>query len=210
MKKTEQEKFWEGNFGDEYTIRNVGDWDAFYKSQWGVTRTSLNEEFLTGIPHDARILEIGCNRGNQLQVLEKQGFTNLWGIEINKKAIEIARENKKFNIVEGSIYDIPFKEGFFNLAFTSGVLIHIPPENLQNAIKEIYRVSRKYIWCFEYFADECTEIEYRGHKNRLWKNNFLRVFQETFPDLILVKKRMVKYLHNENVDIMFLLEKQAP
>lgn len=209
MKKTEQEKFWEGSFGDEYTARNVGDWDAFYKSQWGITRTELNEEFLGGVPRDVRILEIGCNRGNQLQVLEEEGFTNLWGIDINKRAIEIARENKRFNIVEGSIYDIPFKDGFFDVVFTSGVLIHIPPERLREAMEEIYRVSRRYIWCFEYYSEKCTEIEYRGHKNRLWKNDFLRLFQDAFPDLVLVKKRMLRYLHNTNVDMMFLLEKSG-
>jgi pseudaminic acid biosynthesis-associated methylase len=207
MKKTEQEEFWKGDFGDDYTSRNAGDWDAFYKRQWGVTRTELNEEFLSNLDKDALILEVGCNRANQMQILWNQGFGNLWGVEINKKSLEIARKNKSFNLVEGSALDIPFKDRYFDLVFTSGVLIHIAPENLPKVIDEMYRVSKRYIWCFEYFSEECKEIEYRGHKNRLWKNNFLELFQERHPNLKLAKQRKIKYLENDNVDMMFLLKK---
>lgn len=207
MDKTEQEEFWEGEFGNEYTLRNAGDWDAFYKRQWGVTRTELNEEFLSSLDKAASILEVGCNRASQLEILQKQGFSNLWGIEINAKAIVIARENKDFNIVEGSAFDIPFKNGIFDLVFTSGVLIHIAPDNLPMIMSEMHRVSNRHIWGFEYFSEECEEIEYRGHRNRLWKNNFAGLFQQQFPDLRLVKGRKVKYLENDNIDMMFLLEK---
>ena len=207
MGKTEQMAFWEGEFGDEYTSRNAGDWDEFYKKQWGITRTELNEEFLSGISKDARILEVGCNRAIQLEMLQKQGFNNLWGIEINKKALEIARENKSFNLVEGSAMEIPFRDGHFDLVFTSGVLIHIAPENLPKAIDEIHRTSKRYIWGFEYFAEKCTDIEYRGHRNRLWKNNFMKLFLDRHPDLKIVKQKKVKYVENDNVDMMFLLEK---
>jgi pseudaminic acid biosynthesis-associated methylase len=208
MDRNEQEEFWQGDFGDEYTLRNAGDWDEFYEKQWGITRTALNNEFLSKLDRNALILEIGCNRANQLQILHNQGFTNLWGIDVNQKALGIAKENKSFNIVEGSALDIPFKDGFFDLAFTSGVLIHIFPDDVEKVMQEMYRVAKRFIWCFEYFSEERTEIEYRGYKNRLWKNNFLRLFTELYPDLTVVKQRKVKYLQNENVDMMFLLEKQ--
>ena len=207
MVKTKQEEFWEGEFGDEYTSRNVGNWDEFYKRQWGVTRTDLNEEFLAVLKKDASILEVGCNRANQLKILYEQGYENLWGIEINKKALQLAKSDRRFNLVEGSGFDIPFKDEFFDLVFTSGVLIHISPKNLLKIIDEIYRVSKRYIWGFEYFAEECEEIEYRGHKKRLWKNNFLGLFQERHPDLKVVRQKKIKYLENDNVDMMFLLER---
>jgi len=207
MKNTEQITFWKGEFGDEYTLRNSGDFDKLYKKQFGITRTELNNEFLSDFNKDIFILEIGCNKGIQLNILEKMGFNNLWGIEINKKALQIARENKSLNLVEGSALEIPFKEEFFNIVFTSGVLIHISPKDLPKVIDEMYRTTRKYIWCFEYFAEECQEIVYRGNKNRLWKNNFLKLFLERHPDLKIVKQKKLKYIGNENVDMMFLLEK---
>ncbi|MFW9868428.1 MAG: pseudaminic acid biosynthesis-associated methylase [Candidatus Thorarchaeota archaeon] len=207
MVKTTQEEFWEGEFGDEYTSRNTGDCDEFYKKQWGITRTELNNKFLSKLSKNASILEVGCNRANQLMILHEQGFENLWGIDINKKALQIAKENRHFNIIEGSGFDIPFKDRYFDLVFTSGVLIHIAPENLPKIIDEIYRVSKRYIWGFEYFSEECKAIEYRGHKDRLWKNNFLQLYQDRHPDLKEVKQMKIKYIETENVDMMYLLEK---
>ncbi|MFW9965186.1 MAG: pseudaminic acid biosynthesis-associated methylase [Candidatus Sifarchaeia archaeon] len=207
MVKTEQEEFWKGEFGDEYTLRNAGDWDAFYRKQWGVTRTELNNEFLSDLSKDARILEVGCNRGYQLQILQNQGFNNLWGLEINTKALQIARENKTLNLIEGSAFDIPFKNDFFDIVFTSGLLIHIAPEHLPNIMDEIYRTSRSYIWGFEYYSEECVEIVYRGHKNRLWKNNFVKIWQQRFLNLKLIKQQKIPYLDNDNIDMMYLLKK---
>ncbi|MBP2201428.1 pseudaminic acid biosynthesis-associated methylase [Methanococcus voltae] len=205
--ENEQINFWKSKFGDEYTLRNSGDWDNFYKETWGVTRTELNEEFLAEIDKDSKILEVGCNRANQLNILSKGGFSNLWGVEINRSALEIARENKSFNLVEGSGFDIPFKDNFFEVVFTSGVLIHIAPENLNKIIDEIYRTSNNYIWGFEYFSEECQEIDYRGHSNKLWKNNFKESFLNRYPSLKVVKEKKIKYLANDNVDMMYLLKK---
>jgi pseudaminic acid biosynthesis-associated methylase len=162
MKDTAQMGFWKGGFGDEYTERNTGDWDRFYKEEWGVTRTELNKEFVGDLPLGTRILEVGCNRGHQLELLKQAGFTNLTGIEINSKALEIARQDASLNLVEGSALNIPFEDGVFDLVFTSGVLIHISPDDLPAVIDEMYRVSKEYIWCFEYYAEQCEPIEYRG------------------------------------------------
>ncbi|MAG02898.1 methyltransferase type 11, partial [Candidatus Pacearchaeota archaeon] len=196
-----------GDFGDEYTSRNNFELDDFYKKQWGITRTKLNQEFLGDVDKEAPLLEVGCNRGMQLEALEKSGFNNLCGIEINIKALKIARNNKSLNLVEGSGFNIPFKDNFFNLVFTSGVLIHISPKDLPRIIDEIYRTTKKYIWCFEYFSEIETEIEYRGENNKLWKNNFLKLFLDRYPNLKVIKQKEIKYVDNDNVDMMFLLEK---
>jgi hypothetical protein len=48
-----------------------------------------------------------------------------------------------------------------------------------------------------------------GNANRLWKNDFLKLFLERHPDLEIVKRRKLKYVKNENVDMMFLLKKRT-
>ena len=207
MKETEQIKFWKGEFGEEYTERNKGDFDELYQKQFGITKSQLNKEFVGNLKKDIKILEVGCNRGIQLQILKSQGFKYLWGVEINEKALSIVKENKDFNIVQAMAQNIPFKDDFFDLVFTNRVLIHIPPNDLPRVIDEIYRVSKKYVWGFEYFSEECQEINYRGNKNKLWKNNFLKLFQERHPDLKVVKQKKLKYLEEDNIDEMFLLEK---
>jgi pseudaminic acid biosynthesis-associated methylase len=204
---------WDGRFGRAYTNRNnltPSQLDALYRKNYGITKMQMNREFLSGIDHEARILEVGCNVGNQLMHLQKAGFTDLWGIEVSKYAVEAAKQKTKgVNIVKAPAAEIPFRDEFFDLVFTSGVLIHIPPEGLQMTMDEIYRVSRKYIWCFEYFAAEPTEIEYRGKQGLMWKNDFQKLFTNRFQALKVVKEKKFKYLSNDNVDVMFLLQKDA-
>lgn len=202
---------WDGKFGETYTDRNnltVAQLDALFRKNFGLTKTQMNDEFLSALNSGARILEIGCNVGNQLLHLQKSGFTDLWGIEVSKYAIEAAKQKtRNVNIVKASAFDIPFKDGFFDLVFTSGVLIHIPTKSLHLAMDEIYRVSSKYIWCFEYYAGKETKVEYRGKQGLLWKNDFLRLFLDRFPVLKIVKEKKFSYRSIDNVDSMFLLKK---
>lgn len=212
MKKTFQEKNWGGKFGKDYTLRNPQSIEAMnklYLQNYGTSRDYLNKEFLKRFSHSLRILELGTNVGVQLLFLQKMGFKNLYGIEMNRDAVELSKKiSKGIDIIQGSALDIPFKDDFFDIVFTSGVLIHISPKDIKKVLKEIYRCSKKYIWGFEYYAEKYTEINYRGHKNILWKNNFSKLYRNLFKRLKLVREKKLKYLNNENEDLMFLLEKK--
>lgn len=203
---------WAGNFGREYTDRNalsLQELEVLYKGYFGITRTEMNYEFVGDLDRNMNVLEVGSNVGNQLQLLQSIGFRNLYGIELQSYAVELSKSRTKgINIIQGSAFDIPFKDGFFDLVFTSGLLIHISPEDISQVLDEMYRCTRKYIWCFEYYSDVCTQIEYRDHGNLLWKANFSKLFLERFRSLRLVKEEHFKYRKNNNVDTMFLLKKE--
>ena len=209
--KNRQLEKWTGDFGQEYTERNRSSLSAMeklYKHHFVVTRTEMNRQFVDRFDRSMRILEVGCNIGNQLLCLQRMGFENLYGIEPQEYAVEmVKRRAKGIQIIKGNIFDIPFKDGYFDLVFTSGVLIHISPQNIKKAFKEIYRCSRKYIWGYEYYSEKYEEIPYRGEKGLLWKTDFAKAFRKTFPDLRSVKVQLFKYANNDNLDIMFLLEK---
>lgn len=211
IEMTKQMEKWSGDFGKEYTDRNafsLEELDTLYKSKYGVTRTELNQRFLEGMDRSIRVLEVGSNVGNQLLCLQSMGFVNLYGIELQSYAVELSKaRTKRINIIEGSAFDIPYKDGYFDLVFTSGVLIHINPDDLNTAMREIYRCTSEYIWGFEYYADKYSEIPYRGRRNLLWKADFAKLYQDEFRDLELVKEERIKYLDNDNVDSMYLLEK---
>ncbi len=213
MKTTAQQDFWKGDFGKEYTDRNphsMEEWDAFYKQCWGKTKIEMNQEFLGQLPKATKLLEVGCNLGLQLNGLQRMGFENIYGVELQQYAVEEAKKlTKNINIITGSGFDLPFKDNFFDLVCTNGVLIHISPTDLPKIMAEMYRCTNKYIWGFEYYADTVTEINYRGHTNYLWKADYAQLFMNQFPDLKLVKKEMYPYVENpSNVDYMYLLEKQ--
>lgn len=208
---TPQEKFWAKDFGYDYIKRNLftpKELDDSYTAKYGKTRSAINREFISKLK-PKNILEIGSNVGNQLRLLQEQRYQNLYGIDINEAAVELAKKHtKNINIIKGSIFDIPFKDGYFDVVFTSGVLIHISPKDIKKAMREIYRVTRKYIWGFEYYNDRYTEVNYRDHKNRLWKADFAKLYLGLFPDLKLIKEKKYKYLTDNNVDTAFLLEKK--
>lgn len=213
--KNDQEKFWAGDFGKNYTDRNTrpnDELNSIYETWYGITRVSMNETFLASIPKDARILEVGCNTGMQLACLNAMGFTNLYGVELQAYAVEKAKEfTSGVNVIQGSAFDLPFKDNFFDLVFTSGVLIHIDPANLKQVFTEMYRVSRKYIWGFEYYAEKVTPINYRGSEGFLWKADYAQLAQDTFPNLKLTKKEFYPYItaaEKGNTDYMYLLQKE--
>jgi pseudaminic acid biosynthesis-associated methylase len=203
---------WAGDFGKEYTDRNalsLEELELLYKGYYGITRMEMNRKFVGDLDKDIKVLEVGSNIGNQLLCLQNMGFKNLYGIELQSYAVELSKSRTKgINIIQGSAFDIPFKDNFFNLVFTSGLLIHIAPENIAEVLDEICRCAKQYIWGLEYYADEHTMINYRGHTDLLWKADFPKLFLDRFKDLRLVKVECFKYLNNNNVDVMFLLEKK--
>jgi pseudaminic acid biosynthesis-associated methylase len=204
-------KKWMGDFGKDYTDRNtlsINGIEKLYKKNYGTTRTKLNEMFLRKISRSARILEVGVNVGNQLLCLQKMGFKNLYGIEPQEYAVESSKKKTRdINIIKGNVFDIPFKDNYFDLVFTSGVLIHISPKDIKKALKEVYRCSRRYIWGFEYYSEKYENIIYRGKRDLLWKTDFSKLYRKTFNDLKLIKEEKVKYLDSKNIDTMFLLKK---
>ena len=210
--ETHQSQQWIGDFGRAWSTRNQftpDELDRDYERKYGITRSELNQRFLAGVPKDANLLEVGCNLGNQLLALHQAGFTNLHAIEIQPEIVEQAQARMPFaKILEGSALDIPHSDASFDLAFTSGVLIHIAPKDLPKAMDEIHRVSKTWIWGLEYYTPEITEIPYRGQSNLMWKADYGQLFLQRFDDLELVSEERVAYLHDKNVDSMYLLRRK--
>jgi len=212
-KQTDQMKHWSGDFGKQYTQRNdltLEGMDQLYRDHYGLSRSELNREFLGELPRDLRILEVGANVGLQLALLQQAGFSNLTGIELQWYGVEEGKKNTRgINLLQGSAFNLPFRDGWFDLVFTSGVLIHIHPDDLLAAMNEIVRCSRQYIWGMEYYAPEHTDIPYRGERNLMWKGDFARLYLERFPALDVVARKRVKYTTDDNEDEMFLLRKKG-
>ncbi len=202
---------WIGQFGAEYTDRNsltLPELDALYRRNYGFSRAELNRRFLSGVPRDARVLEVGCNIGLQLGMLRELGFSNLYGIEIQHYAVKQAKSRiAGVRVVEASALEIPFPDQSFDLVFTSGVLIHIAPDDLRQVLHEIYRCSKTFIWGFEYHSLSPLEVPYRGQHDLLWKMDYAQLFINQFKNLKLLRCEKLSYLENSNVDCMFLLQK---
>jgi pseudaminic acid biosynthesis-associated methylase len=208
---TPQLRAWCGDFGREYTLRSCltpEQVDALWEKNYGTTRTQLNRHFLRDIPVDARILEVGCNIGNQLLLLQRLGYSNLFGVDVQDYALEMAGARTK-NVIftQASSFALPYEDRYFDLVFTSGVLIHVSPKDLPSTLNEIHRCAKRYIWGSEYYAPNATEVSYRGHDELLWKMDYAREYLARFEDLERALEQRLPYLENQNVDSMFLLRK---
>ena len=163
-----QLKTWQGDFGKAYTERNVMDWRKLMPAF---------RQMVGGLPLQ-RVLEVGCNRGHNLIALAEilGEKVEVVGIEPNQYALQAARgSSPQIGVLSGHALDLPFKEGYFDLTFTCGVLIHIPSPDLLEALREMYRVTRQYL------------LTYRGQGDLLWKRDYLRHWLSQFPDLHLVR-----------------------
>lgn len=214
--KTKQTDFWSGEFGKEYTDRNtlenIDVWNDNYIKLYGVSRFDMFNTFLSGLDKESKILEVGCNTAQQLVALQTLGFKTLYGIELQLYAVEKAKSiTKNINVIQGSAFDIPFKDEYFDLVMTNGVLIHISPNDIPKVLSEIVRCSKKHIMGFEYFSEELKGVNYRGNKDFLWKMNYVQAYQNNFPNLSLKKEVQYPFIverEKGNIDSMFLLQKK--
>lgn len=176
---------WSGEFGDRYTERNARTTDAVRGRTrvWGeVFRTIVGD-----MPKSA--LEVGPNLGLNLQGIQALAPMDLWGIEPNPAARTRLVEDgilPQDRVIEGFGHKIPLADGAVEMAFTSGVLIHVDPSLLDQTMREIHRVSSKYVFCAEYFSPKAETITYRGETDLLFKNDFGSLYLDNFPDLVLV------------------------
>jgi pseudaminic acid biosynthesis-associated methylase len=196
--RTWQLDMWKGNFGKEYTERNLlsaAEADREYEKGFGIKKTDLYSYFLPPqLLSAGRVLEVGCNIGNSLRNLQrvKPGLS-FYGVEPMAYAVAIARKlNPDMVFLHGTAFALPFQRGNFDLVMTNGVLIHIHPSDLPVALAEIYRCTCRYIFFHEYFAESKQEVIYGGHSGLLWKMNYQESFQKQFPDLECMR---VHYLH---------------
>jgi pseudaminic acid biosynthesis-associated methylase len=168
------EALWKGDFGDDYVDRNVGAYEA-RKAFW-------NQLFER--THFSSVLEVGCNVGGNLRWLAPllpDGA--VFGVDVNAKAIaRLHAEIPGVNAISGPGRNLPFRDRWFDLVFTMGVLIHQPDSTLPLVMAEMVRTASRWVLLGEYFAEETTEVGYRGHEGALFKRDYGKLFTELFPD----------------------------
>jgi len=193
------ETLWAGEFGNIYTERNITAADG-RESFWGMI---LNKYPVR------RILEVGCNIGANLQWIHKMiPPREVYGVDINEHALGELRNNLvAVNAIWSTARELPFRDQWFDLVFTAGVLIHQPDSSLPIVMEEIVRCSCQYVLCIEYFSEETVEIPYRGQDRALFKRDYGQIYCETFPNLKLLEQGMLG--RNEGWDdvTFWLLEK---
>jgi pseudaminic acid biosynthesis-associated methylase len=168
------EALWKGDFGDAYVDRNVG--------RYEVRRTFWNQLFER--TRFSSVLEVGCNVGGNLRWLAPMvPDGGVFGVDVNAKAIaRLHAEVPGVNAISSPGRNLPFRDRWFDLVFTMGVLIHQPDSTLPLVMAEMVRTAAQWVLLGEYFAEETTEVTYRGHEGALFKRDYGTLFAQLFPD----------------------------
>jgi pseudaminic acid biosynthesis-associated methylase len=177
------EALWGGEFGDRYVERNLDDGSA-RRPFWASVLELIGAR---------SVLEVGCNVGGNLRALAGLlGPENVAGIDVNERALALLREAEPAIRTEiAPARSLPFDDGSFDLVFTTGVLIHQPPDALPDVVDEIVRCARRFVLCGEYHADTPSEVPYRGERGALFKRDFGALYEERHPGLRLIDRRFL-------------------
>lgn len=178
-RKTEQEIFWEGEFGNEYVTRNQS-------ANLIASNTHLFAKVLARTHGIGSVIEFGANIGNNLKALRHLlPNAELAGIEINSLAAEQLNTWGEAEVFHESILEFEAARQW-DMALIKGVLIHISPDCLPEVYDRLYRTAGRYICIVEYYNPSPVEVSYRGHVNRLFKRDFAGEMLDRFPDLRVV------------------------
>src|SRR4051794_33703402 len=136
------EQRWQGEFGDAYVQRNDVEADA---------RREFWERTIRDFPF-RRVLEVGCAHGENLRHLARTlDPHDLYGLDINDAALRrLGEVVPGANATWGAARRLPYRDQFFDVVFTVGLLIHQPSDTLPLVMAEIVRCSRRWVMCGEY------------------------------------------------------------
>jgi pseudaminic acid biosynthesis-associated methylase len=163
--------FWSGDFGNDYLKRNSKvPWSERVPFWRRIVNKTKAESFL----------DVGTNAGWNLLALQQMGsHLLLSGVDINETAVQTAQSHALDVSVcpaEGIVEK--FGADACDMVITSGVLIHVAPQDLQRTMRAIKEVTRKWVVAVEYDSKREQEIEYRGHKGKLWKRPYGHLYEK--------------------------------
>ncbi|AKB29005.1 hypothetical protein MSSIT_2286 [Methanosarcina siciliae T4/M] len=151
-------------------------YDLSRKENMGtITRFLENQPF----SEETNILDFGCGTGNFTCALKRMTDASVYGVEpadeMRQKAIG---KNTGVSFEKGNHEKIPFIDSFFDFAYMTDVIHHVPDINAM--FKELYRVLKQ---------DSSLCIVTESHKqieSRFWVKYFpatVEVEKERYPDI---------------------------
>ena len=133
-----------------------------------------------------KFVEVGCGRGHNL-------YDHDVGIDIDARNLSRENRNCSFVGIVAPAYYIPLPDKSYPVVFSVGCLMHLPSTtgvlnitrnawgeismqddtaSWQGAVREMARISTKYVIIGEYWEDEEVEVDWHGEKGVLWARNY--------------------------------------
>jgi len=117
-------------------LLELDDHHWWYRGRRRVIRSELDR---LPLPAGPRLLDAGCGSGRTLKELRDYG--EVYGIELDAGAAELARSRGHGEVRTGRLEQLPWEDGFFDLITCLDVIEHTPDDRL--ALQELRRVCKR-------------------------------------------------------------------
>jgi len=147
-------------FGQDYWDgdRKVGYGGMRYDGRWRAVADGMVKHY--GLKAGDRILDVGCGKAFLLyDFTQAVPGIEVAGIDISQYAIAHAKEEVKPVLQVGNAIKLPFPDKSFDLVISITTLHNLPNYDLDTALREIERVSRKHKYiCVESWRNEQEKV----------------------------------------------------
>ena len=126
----------------------------YMEGRWEKVARAMVEHY--GIKPGDKILDVGCGKGFLLYDFTKVvPNLELHGIDVSEYAIATAKEEIKERLQVGNATSLPYPDNYFDFVFSITTLHNLHCYDLDKALREIERVSKKnkYV-CVESYRNE--------------------------------------------------------
>lgn len=146
-------KKWDFDYWDGDRRINYGGY-KYMPGRWEKVAKAMADHY--GIKPGDKILDVGCGKGFLLYdfTLVVPGV-EIYGIDISQYAIDNSKEEVRDRLQVGSATKLPWPDKHFDLVYSLNTLHNLHAYDLDPALREIERVSKKnkYI-CVESYRNE--------------------------------------------------------
>jgi len=208
-------------------LKNKNTWNKLYAKyineefknfeQYFSIKMKLKKKFLNLVLKYSKsgkpILECGCGTGKFAAYVASLGVKS-YAMDIEEEMVKQSKElskkispNNKVKVIKGDIRSIPYKDNFFSVTHSSGVLEHYSNEEIIKIINEQLRVSNVCIFSVPspYFEKKMLGNE-RFMKRKEWRKIIdqsnakiiqesgyhYKTFRKRFIDILKKPKRIFK------------------
>jgi uncharacterized protein YbaR (Trm112 family)/2-polyprenyl-3-methyl-5-hydroxy-6-metoxy-1,4-benzoquinol methylase len=157
-------------------------------------------------------LDAGCGFGRH-SLQAAQAGAEMVGLDLSE-SVQAAYTNvkhlKNVHIIQGEIYNLPFKKGTFDLIYSIGVLHHLPEpqKGFESLVKLLVPKQEVFIWCYDNQKQRKNAIYelIRRYTNRL---SFRSLYILTFLAASGIRtflnnpERLVKYFFKNDIKLPY-------
>lgn len=124
---------------------------------------------------DGKVLDAGCGRGEYLRAVTELG-NDVFGVELSKACSEKYLSDVPHEC--NNIKDFADKGGIFSKVYSTDVLEHIPPKELNDTLESISKLSDNFLFLVASGSDKRfgVELHLSNHSYEEWENIFSEYF----------------------------------